>query len=126
MAYSRGRARQADSSFVILSEQSGRSANMLVLSGLIQHTLGLISYFLLVAFPADLAGRSANVLAQAEQTQLAIAHNFKPTDAETDKHSLTIAQQSRERGAKKGLTGAINEENSVAKLNVFCKQTKVL
>lgn len=65
------------------------------------------------------------MLAQAEQTQLAIARKFQPTDAKADKRILTMAQQGRERGAEKGLAGVIDKEKSLETLNVFCKRSKV-
>ena len=87
----RGRARQEDSSFVIMSEQQGRSAA---------------------------------ILASAEQQQLAVARKFQPSECNGESAQKDrIAQQSREQSAKDVLTALHN--GTVAALHLYCKKTKV-
>ena len=87
----RGRARQADSSFVMLDQREDR--------------------------PAEL-------LAQQEQEQHRIASKFVPEKGSNPVAAIE-AQQNRERGAAATLAG-IDENTAIAKLNLYCKKTKVL
>ena len=88
----RGRGRQEDSSFVIMREQ---------------------------------AGRSAEVLARAEQQQFEIIQTFQPTerDAASIERERT-AQEQRERMARSTLESAPGA-GVLLSLNLYCKNTKV-
>jgi len=87
----RGRARQANSSFVMLDQRHDRPAAL---------------------------------LAQQEEEQHRIASTFVPEKGSNPVAAIT-AQQNRERGCAAVLDG-VNDITALAKLNLYCKKTKVL
>lgn len=101
LTQSRGRGRQADSSFVVLAEQPGR----------------------------DVA-----TLQQGEVQQTQIAADFRPFTPEELKRreaQEVEKQRSRDRGAKLSVLDKLSsvdadgEQSAIARLNEFCKKTKV-
>ena len=69
--------------------------------------------------------RPASLLAKQEHEQHAIASTFAPRQA-ADPAAEAQAQRDRERSARPVLSAGITESTAVAKLNLYCKKTKVV